>query len=102
MTTGRVVHDVTINSIKTEIAAGRPVIIPAAGKVLPNPNFKDGGPNYHMLVVKGYDANGFITNDPGTRLGENFRYTYDALINAIHDWDPTNILNGQKAFLVFD
>jgi uncharacterized protein YvpB len=98
----RVEKNITIDDIKKELADGRPVIIPAAGKILPNPNFKNGGPNYHMLLVVGYDADGFITNDPGTRKGEGFRYTFQALFNAIHDWNPKNILLGQKAYLVFD
>lgn len=92
----------TIEDIKTEIAGGNPVIIGAAGKILPNPNFRNGGPNYHMLVIKGYNSTQFITNDPGTRLGENFVYKYDDMINAIHDWDPDNILNGAKKYLVFN
>lgn len=98
----RVETDSTIQDIKEELAAGRPVIVPAAGKILPNPNFKNGGPNYHMLVVVGYDQNGFITNDPGTKKGEGFRYSFEDLYYAIHDWDEVNILNGQKAYLVFD
>lgn len=99
---GRVEKNMTIDDIKKELALGKPVIAGAAGKVLPNPNFKNGGPNYHMLVIVGYDQNGFITNDPGTRLGENFRYTFNDLYNSIHDWNPKNILNGGKDYLVFD
>lgn len=102
MKSGRVVKNFTITDIKREIALGHPVIIPAAGKLLANPNFRDGGPKYHMLVIKGYDKDGFITNDPGTRKGEGFRYTFDTLFNAIHDWNESDILQGQKAFLVFD
>ncbi|PJA87264.1 MAG: hypothetical protein CO141_00330 [Candidatus Moranbacteria bacterium CG_4_9_14_3_um_filter_42_9] len=102
MPTGRIKYSPTIDDIKKELADGRPVIVPAAGKILPNPNFRNGGPNYHMLVVVGYDKNGFITNDPGTKKGQGFRYAYEGLFNAIHDWDATNILNGQKAYLVFD
>lgn len=102
MTTGRVEKGITADQIKHELASGKPVIIGAAGKILPNPNFKDGGPNYHMLVITGYDSQGFITNDPGTRNGLDFRYTVDALMNAIHDWDATNILDGGKNYLVFD
>ncbi|MFA4995527.1 MAG: C39 family peptidase [Patescibacteria group bacterium] len=98
----RIVEDVTIENIKAEIADGKSVIIPAAGKILPNPNFKNGGPNYHMLVVKGYGDGYFITNDPGTKNGEGFKYKYEDLINAIHNWNADNILNGEKAYLVFD
>ena len=99
---GRVVKNITLDKMKREIASGKPIIIPASGKMLDNPNFKDGGPLYHMLVVKGYDKNGFITNDPGTRKGEGFRYTFDNLFNAIHDWNTNDINQGEKAFLVFD
>ena len=99
---GTVHINISIVDIKNELANGNPVIVGAAGKILPNPNFRDGGPIYHMLVIKGYDKDGFITNDPGTRLGNNFRYNYDDLFNSIHDWNSANILNGGKNYLVFD
>lgn len=102
MKTGRVIQNAAIDDIKRELTNGRPVIIPAAGKLLNNPNFRNGGPVYHMLVIKGYDENGFITNDPGTRNGNNYRYNFDLLFNAIHDWDPNDINQGKKNILVFD
>lgn len=92
----------SINSpddIKSRIANGSPVVVGAAGKILPNPNFRNGGPNYHMLLIKGYDQKGFVTNDPGTRKGENYYYTNDELFKAIHDWDSANILNGERNML---
>jgi len=98
----RVEKEATIEKIKQELSGGRPVIIPAAGKLLFNPNFKNGGPIYHMLVIRGYDEDGFITNDPGTRKGEGFRYSFQTLFSAIHDWNSKDILNGEKAYLVFD
>ncbi|MCX6779204.1 MAG: C39 family peptidase [Candidatus Magasanikbacteria bacterium] len=97
------VYDITIEDIKKELAAGHPVIVPAAGKILPNPYFSNGGPIYHMLVLKGYTKDGkFISNDPGTNtLGENFTYTFGALYNAIHDWvKDGDILTGRKAMIV--
>lgn len=99
---GRIETNPTIEKIKTEIAANRPIIIPAAGKMLGNPNFQNGGPNYHMLVITGYEGDEFIVNDPGTRKGENYRYKQDILFAAIHDWDSIDITKGQKAYLVFD
>jgi hypothetical protein len=99
---GRIETNPTIEKIKTEIAANRPIIIPAAGKMLGNPNFQNGGPNYHMLVITGYEGDEFIVNDPGTRKGENYRYKQDILFAAIHDWNSTDITEGQKAYLVFD
>lgn len=100
--TARVVNNITLDDIKKELVAGRPVIVPASGKLLDNPNFRNGGPLYHNLVIVGYDEKGFITNDPGTRKGEGFRYNFDNLFNAIHDWNTTDLNKGQKAYLVFD
>jgi len=62
--------DVTIERIKTELVAGNLVILPLTGREINNPNFTGEGPLYHMLVVRGYDRDQFITNDPGTRKGE--------------------------------
>jgi hypothetical protein len=88
------------DSVKRFIADGLPVILPADGKTLPNPNFRNGGPVYHMLVVRGYTPDQFITNDPGTRKGENFLYTYDGLLNAVHDWNGGDVKNGAPVMIV--
>ncbi len=100
--TGRVLMSPTVGQLKAELNAGRPVIVPAAGRLLLNHNFKVPGPIYHMLVLKGYDANGFIVNDPGTRRGESYLYSFERIMTAMHDWDPTNILNGRPSVVVFD
>ena len=91
-----VVENPTVEQIKELIRAGKPVIVPAAGRELGNPNFTGAGPLYHMLVIRGYTATTFITNDPGTRNGENYVYTIDVLMNAIGDWNNGDPTNGAK------
>lgn len=99
----RIETDFTIEDMKRELANGKPIIVPAYGKALPNPFFRSGGPEYHMLVITGYDEKGFISNDPGIRQGANFRYTYDSLYTAINNWDIVgNRLSNKKTYLVFD
>lgn len=98
----RVEYDITIEDIKKEIAQSKPVIIPAAGRMLGNPNYRQPGPLYHMLVVKGYTQTKFITNDPGTRRGKDFTYSFDKFYNAIHDWNNGNVDQGRKAMIVVD
>jgi hypothetical protein len=94
--TGVVVENPTVDQIKAQITEGRPVIIPAAGQQLGNPFFSGLGPVYHMLVIKGYTDDGFITNDPGTRRGADFVYDFDVLMNAIGDWNNGDPVNGAK------
>ena len=85
-----VIPDLTAEKIKEQLRLGRPVIVPAAGRDLGNPNFRRPGPLYHMLVIKGYTVAGmFITNDPGTRKGADYLYTPEVIINAAHEWDGT-------------
>jgi hypothetical protein len=90
------------------------IILPTADRALRNPNFTGLGPLYHFILVKGWDETGwlnnyFITNDPGTRKGENYKYKYDILLNAIHDLpqdkvgvmgDTSRILEGRKVMIV--
>lgn len=95
--------DVTKENIKSLLAAGYPVIIPAAGRDLGNPYFSGDGPPYHMLVITGYTRWGnFITNDPGTRRGEDYTYDQDLLVSTIHDWNGSTetIRTGRRAMLV--
>ncbi|MFH1367255.1 MAG: C39 family peptidase [Patescibacteria group bacterium] len=95
-----VIWDPTLDDIKQQVYAGRPVILPTAGRELHNPNFKTPGPIYHMLVVRGWTKDTIITNDPGTRKGENYQYSPDILMNAVHDWNDGDIMNGEKAMIV--
>jgi hypothetical protein len=89
-----------VSVIKQYLAEGYPVIIPAAGRLLGNPHFSGAGPIYHNLVLKGYDAEGFISNDPGIWQGKSYRYGFSTIWNAIHDWNPSDILQGTPQFLV--
>ncbi len=87
--------------IQSVLARGYPVIMPFSGKQLDNPNFRNGGPLYHMLVVKGYTDDGhFITGDPGTRLGQDYIYTFENLMESAHDWNGGNVSEGKRLMIV--
>lgn len=91
----------SINDIRAHVLARRPVIIPTAGKLLKNPNFKNGGPLYHNLVIRGFRSDGrIVTNDPGTRHGNGYLYNPKTLWNAIHDWNGGKIYSGAKVMIV--
>lgn len=76
------------SDIVAELERGRLVIIPTDGQVLKNPYFSPPGPEEHMIVIKGYDyaLGEFITNDPGTRRGEGYRYSADTIFNSIRPY----------------
>lgn len=95
--TARVIENPTVEAVKRELAQDKVVVVPAAGQLLKNPYFKPPGPPYHMLVIRGYKDNTFITNDPGTRRGEGLVYSQDVLMYAIHDWTGSDSTMNQGA-----
>lgn len=104
ITDARVERDVTLDMLKQALLEGV-VIVPTNGRALKNPNFTAPGPLEHMLVIKGYDTKTkeFITNDPGTRKGEGYRYPEQILYDAIREY-PTGkhlpIQTEQKVMIV--
>lgn len=92
----------TIEELKRPLALGYPVMIPAAGQLLGNPYFSGDGPPYHMIVLRGYTEDAFIVNDPGTRRGESFTYSFATILNAAHDWtgDKSTVQNGARMMIV--
>jgi hypothetical protein len=97
-------EEATIMDIKNELAVGKVVIAPMAGRLLCNPYYTPPGPAYHYLLFKGYDdATGeFITNDAGTKRGRNYRYMYKVAYNAIHDWtgEKSTVEHGKKVVII--
>jgi len=89
---------VTKQGLINYLRQGQLVLAPTNGRALHNPNFKAPGPMTHMVVIKGYDimTDEFITNDPGTRKGENYRYTSSVLLDAIVDYPTGHHLEQDK------
>lgn len=103
--------NVTVDRLKYELSLGHLILVPAAGRELHNPNFTGLGPIYHMLVIRGYDDKNFITNDVGTRKGNGYKYSYQTLIDSIHDWNhdlaeggmtDQEMVQGAKVVIVVD
>lgn len=97
----KVFNDYTLQEIKDQLNLQHVVILPVNGRVIGNPNYKQPGPIYHMLVIRGYTATGLITNDSGTRLGQNYPYTFKTLYNAGADWDHnTDTIDQSKKIMI--
>lgn len=95
-----IIENPTIDQLKGFIDAGTPVIVPLAGQQLGNPFYSGAGPLFHYFVLRGYDATNFVTNDPGTRHGENYSYTQSIVMSSMHDWNEGDPVNGAKRVLI--
>lgn len=96
-------NDPTIDSIKKHLADGEIVLAPSAGRILNNPYYTAPGPVFHYIVLKGYTNNNmFITHDPGTKHGANYKFDIPVVMNAIHDWigQDATILDGPKKVII--
>ena len=92
----------SVEDLKKELAQGHSIVAPFAGRQLGNPFYSAEGPYYHMMVIKGYDEEHFITNDVGTKRGENFIYPYETIMSAMHEWHNTDIYRGDKKVIVLN
>ncbi|MDP3888883.1 MAG: C39 family peptidase [bacterium] len=97
--------NITPQDIINELSQKHAVIVPLNGRLVGNPNYTAPGPERHNLVIRGYDpkTDEFITNDNGTRLGENYRYKKGVLFSAIRDYptgDHIPIQGISKAMIV--
>ncbi len=83
----KLLHNFTVDDLKSELAQNHLIVISFDGRLLHNPNYRQPGPPHHMLVIKGYNSTGIITNDPGTRKGMNYSYNFQTMYDAAGDWD---------------
>ena len=96
-----IVTDYTEQDIREALLAGKVIIMPLSGRMLGNPYFRQPGPIYHMIVIRGYTKTELITNDPGTRNGENYRYSFATIKNAAADWNhATNTIDAGKSLMI--
>lgn len=98
--------DPTIEEIKSELQAGRPVIALLYGYNLNNPRiqFARNGSYYHTFVIKGFDdeTKEFIVNDNGDlKLGLDLRYSYDTILDALRDYDHKTAKTVEPATALF-
>ncbi len=97
------IENPTLDVMKRQLVDGV-LIAPMSGEILANPQFRRPFPPYHMLVITGYDdaKKEFIVNDPGTKLGANYRYSYTTIINALHDWTGSRetVRSGDRRLLL--
>lgn len=96
----RVFYDISAEDIKNNLRQGQPVIVLVDGRKLGNQFYTPPGPDKHALVITGFNKDEFITNDPGTRRGEGYRYATTKLMGAIADYDGREPGTGGKAMIV--
>ena len=98
-------QDINLENFRKILSQGNPIIIPVAGQELRNPNFSGDGPPFHVLVLIGYDHKKqiFYSHDPGTRKGKNYVYSYQTILNNLHDWtgNKSTIKQGTPKAIIF-
>lgn len=87
----RIVLNPDFESIIKELDAHRPVIVPVNGRLLANANYQSPAPEYHVIVLVGYDRDRmeFYANDPGTKFGEQIAFSVQSLLLSNLDYPNT-------------
>ncbi len=94
----QVTEDVNADNIKKAIAGGSPVMVPVITHALGNPYYGP-TPTYHILLLKGYNPSGVITNDAGVKEGKDYFYSWETLWKAIDA--QSGQMNQGRDMLVF-
>ncbi len=96
-----VLDNPTLEDLKSEIDANQPVILPLSAPLLQNPHFQGTFP-YHVVVLSGYDdkTSEFVVQEPGTRFGKNYRYSYDTIERAIRDFRPVDMARAPQRVIL--
>lgn len=96
-----IIKNYTEADLKKAIQNNSVVVLPVNGQIIGNPYYRQPGPIYHMLVVRGYSGDQIITNDSGTKHGENYKYSFSTLQNASADWNhTTNTISAASLMIV--
>lgn len=84
----RIVLNPDFESILKELDAHHPVIVPINGRLLANANYQSPAPEYHVIVLVGYDRDKmeFYANDPGTKFGEQIAFGVQSLLSSNLDY----------------
>ena len=99
----RILEQPTLNDIKQQLAKGSLVIVPTAGRLLDNPFFYGNGPRFHTIFIVWYDDRYFYVNEVGMTGWENYRYTHDTVMYAMHDFVAQgDITQWEKLVMVID
>lgn len=95
----KIVENFSEEDIKKALLGRKVVIMFADGTLLNNPNYSI---PYHVFVIRGYNKEGFISNDPGTNEGKNFVYPYETINKAAADWDQNanSVNKNRRAILI--
>jgi hypothetical protein len=81
------IQNFTESDLKEALTQNHPILLPINAKLLPGTHYVNGGPLYHMIVIRGFTGDTFIVNDPGTTDGDGNQYSFSVLQNASADWN---------------
>jgi hypothetical protein len=100
----------TPETIREQLAAGRPLIAEVRTHGLGNVNYPGYRDHYeqtgwsvpHFIVIIGYDSTGVWLNDAGISKGRGYHISYAQLAHAISDLDQhhPNLAQGQVLLVI--
>ncbi len=95
----KILNEPTIEDMKKALSAWNIIITPLFASWM-NLNYTWTWPDYHFIVIKGYDEDNFITHDVWTKMWENYKYDQLEIMERIHDFDELNMLDWEKKLIV--
>jgi len=95
----KIVDNPSIKYMKQVLNNWNIIIAPFYGIGL-NPHYSGKWPEYHFMVIKGYNKTDFITHDVWTKYWADYKYNQLELYRRLHDYDSVSVMNWKKRIIV--
>lgn len=83
----KIIQNYTAEDLKEILKNGKVALLLVNARLLNNPNYTPPGPTYHVVVLTGYNAKGFVVHDPGLTDGNKNVYSFEVIQKAAADWN---------------
>ncbi|MDP2090751.1 MAG: hypothetical protein Q8K30_04080 [Candidatus Gracilibacteria bacterium] len=91
-----IINNPSLETLRYLISHDYILIVPSNTLTLGNPNFNQSTNSYHVIDLIGYDINNFVSLDPGTSKGANYKYSNSIIMKGIREnGDKILVLEGK-------
>lgn len=97
-----ILNNPSVNDIKKLIFEWKIIVAPFRGKMIGNPHYALGWPDYHVMVINWYTADKFITQDVGTIRWKDRYYDISTIMNAMGNGNKKELDKNEKRIIVME
>ncbi len=96
-----ILENADLDEIKREISKWNIIVASFRWDEIYNFHYSANGPDYHVILLKGYDENNFITHDVGTVRWDNRKYPFEMIMDALAYGNKNDLKHPGNKVIIF-